>query len=79
MKIKNFKASIPTILAVAIAVTLTQCHTDKIKEDAEKERMRENLTPSVTFEDLYVPAENSLYDMETGELKDLEVQKVLKK
>lgn len=79
MKIKKFKANIPTIIAIALAVTLTQCHADKVKEDAEKERMIKNLTPSVTFEELFEPAENGLYDIETGELKELEVQKVIKK
>lgn len=79
MKIRNFKANIPAILAIALAVTLTQCHADKIKEEAEKEKLRESLTPKVTFEDIYEPAENSLYDPETGELKDLEVEKVIKR
>lgn len=78
---KNFKVNIPAVLAIALAVTLTQCHTDKIKEEAERNRLRQKIENSiVSIDEAFIPVdiENKLFNPETGELEELEVKELPK-
>lgn len=76
---KKLKINIPTVLAIALAVTLTTCQSERVKEEAEKNRQKEIIQNSiVTINEALIPAKDSIYNQETGELEELEVAEIPK-
>lgn len=57
---KNLKVVWPTVLALALAVTITSCRNNKIVEDYEKTKLLHDVP---TFEDIFEKADQEIEEI----------------
>ena len=63
---KNLKVAWPTLLAIALAVSITSCHNNKLVEDYEKSKLTQSVP---TFEQVFTPTEEEIPQIEVEEPK----------